>query len=142
MERQVEQVLDDVVDVKLAEDGSISQIITQEQGAISGDLFVDCTGFRGLLINKALGETFMPFSESLLCDSAIAVQIPKDIAKEGIKPYTSATALSSGWVWNIPLYGRDGTGYVYSSAFISQDEAEKEFREHLRNLADNCKPLH
>ncbi|MGA9771468.1 MAG: tryptophan halogenase family protein [Blastocatellia bacterium] len=142
VERNVEQILDDVVDVRLADDGSISQIITKEQGAISGDLFVDCTGFRGLLINKALSETFIPFSESLLCDSAIAIQIPKDIAKEDIQPYTTATALNSGWVWNIPLYGRDGTGYVYSSAFISKDEAEKEFRKHLGPASDNCKPLH
>ena len=138
----VEQILDDVVEVRLAEDGSISQIVTKEQGGITGDLFVDCTGFRGLLINKALGETFIPFSESLLCDSAIAVQIPKNIAKDGINPYTTATALSSGWVWNIPLYGRDGTGYVYSSAFISKEEAEQEFRQHLGPASDNCKPLH
>ena len=142
VERHVEQIIDDVVDVRLAEDGSVSQVITKGHGAISGDLFVDCTGFRGLLINKALGETFIPFSESLLCDSAVAMQIPKDIAKEDIKPYTTATALSSGWVWNIPLYGRDGTGYVYSSAFISRDEAEKEFRNHLGPASDNCKPLH
>lgn len=142
IERQVEQILDDVVDVKLADDGSISHITTKEHGSISGDLFVDCTGFRGLLINKTLGEPFIPFSESLLCDSAVAVQIPKNIAKDGIQPYTSATALSSGWVWNIPLYGRDGTGYVYSSAFISKDEAEKEFRQHLGPASDNCKPLH
>mgnify|MGYP006369361055 FL=1 len=54
------------------------------------------------------------------------MQVPTDIKKDGINPYTSATALSSGWVWNIPLYGRIGTGYVYSSAFISEEEAEKE----------------
>jgi tryptophan halogenase len=142
MPRGVKQVIDDVVDVKLSEDGSISHISTKEHGDIKGDLFIDCTGFRGLLINKALDEPFIPFGESLLCDSAIAVQIPKDIAKDGINPYTTATALSAGWVWNIPLYGRDGTGYVYSSAFISKDEAEKEFKEHLGPAAADWKPLH
>jgi len=141
-QRGVKRTLDDVVDVKLAKDGSIAHIVTKDNGNISGDLFIDCTGFKGLLINKALNEPFVSFSESLLCDSAIAMQIQRDIAKEGINPYTTATALSSGWVWNIPLFGRDGTGYVYSSAFISQDEAEKEFRAHLGSASDNCKALH
>src|SRR6185369_11362580 len=59
-----------------------------------------------------------------------------------IDPYTSATALSAGWVWNIPLYGRVGTGYVYSSAFISPDEAEKEFRAHLGPAAEGLKANH
>lgn len=140
--RGVKRILDDVMDVKLAEDGSIAHIVTTKSGNISADLFIDCTGFKGLLINKALKEPFIPFSESLLCDSAIAMQIPKDIAKDGINPYTTATALSSGWVWNIPLYGRDGTGYVYSSAFLSQQEAEKEFRAHLGSASDNIAPLY
>jgi tryptophan 6-halogenase len=138
----VKHVLDEVVDVKLAEDGSIAHITTKEHGQIRGDLYIDCTGFRGLLINQALGEPFISFSESLLCDSAIAMQIPRDIARDGINPYTTATALNSGWVWNIPLYGRDGTGYVYSSAFISREDAEKEFRAHLGSASDNCKPNH
>ena len=138
----VKQIVDDISEVKLAEDGSISHLATKEHGDIKGDLFIDCTGFRSLLLNKALGEPFIPFSESLLCDSAIALQVPKDIAKDGINPYTTATALSAGWVWNIPLYGRDGTGYVYSSHFITQEDAEKEFREHLGSASDNCSALH
>jgi tryptophan halogenase len=112
-QRGVKRILDDVLDVKLAESGDIAHIVTKDNGKLSADLYVDCTGFRGLLINKALNEPFIPFSESLLCDSAIAMQIPRDNAREGINPYTTATALSSGWVWNIPLYGRDGTGYVF-----------------------------
>jgi tryptophan halogenase len=142
MERGVKRIVDDISDVKLAEDGSIAYITTKEHGDIKGDLFIDCTGFRSLLLNKALGEPFIPFSESLLCDSAIALQIPRNISKDGINPYTTATALSAGWVWNIPLYGRDGTGYVYSSQFISPANAEKEFREHLGSAADNSNALH
>lgn len=142
MQRGVKQIVDDVVDVELKEDGSIDRIHTKKDFRIGGDLFVDCTGFRGLLINKALGEPFISFSESLLCDSAIAMQVPTDIKKAGINPYTTATALSSGWAWNIPLYGRVGTGYVYSSAFISKEEAEQEFRQHLGEAANNCKALH
>jgi tryptophan halogenase len=89
-------------------------------------------------MNKVLNEPFIPFAESLLCDTALAMQVPRDIEKEGMNPYTSATALSSGWVWNIPLYGRDGTGYVFSSKFISNEEAEREFRRHVGPAADGC----
>jgi tryptophan halogenase len=142
MVRGVRQVLDDVTSVNLKEDGSIASITTKEHGAIEGDLFVDCTGFRGLLINQALKEPFISFNESLLCDRAVALQVPVDSAKEGIAPYTSATAMSSGWIWNIPLYGRVGTGYVYCSAFLSPEEAEAEFRAHLGPKAESCNASH
>lgn len=131
VDRGVRQVVDDVVDVSLAPTGDIQYLQTNRHGQLTGDLFIDCSGFRGLLINQALGEPFMPFAESLLCNSAIAMQIPTDVAREGINPFTTATALSSGWVWDTPLYGRKGTGYVYSNAFLSPEEAEAEFRQHL-----------
>ena len=140
--RGVRQVIDEVNEVKLREDGSIDHVVTQSHGAIAGDLFVDCTGFRGLLINQALGEPFISFADSLLCDSAIALQVPSDIETAGINPYTTATALSNGWVWDIPLYGRTGTGYVYSSAFLSKDEAELEFRRHVGPAADGLRAAH
>lgn len=140
--RGVRQVVDEVNEVRLKEDGSIDCVVTQRHGAIRGDLFVDCTGFRGLLINQALGEPFISFSDSLLCDSAIAMQVPRDIEKEGINPYTTATALSAGWVWDIPLYGRTGTGYVYSSAFLDKVEAELEFRRHLGSAAEGLRANH
>jgi flavin-dependent dehydrogenase len=135
-------IQDDVVDIQQTEDGSISHIVTKENGEVTGDLFIDCTGFKGMLINKVLKEPFISFTESLLCDSAIALQIPRDIEKDGMNPFTSSTALTSGWVWNIPLYGRDGTGYVYSSAFTTPEEAEKEFRKHLGSAADNSNANH
>jgi tryptophan halogenase len=136
--RGVRQVIDEVNEVKLREDGGIDHVVTQSHGPIHGDLFVDCTGFRGLLINQALNEPFISFSDSLLCDSAIALQVDA----EGIEPYTTATALSSGWVWNIPLYGRTGTGYVYSSAFTSKEDAEREFRRHVGPAADDLRANH
>jgi tryptophan 6-halogenase len=141
-QRGVKHVVDHVENVQLAEDGSIDSIITREHGNVSGDLFIDCTGFQGLLINQALGEPFNYFFDSLLCDRAIATQIPTDIKNDGINPFTAATALSSGWVWNIPLYGRDGTGYVYCSSFLTEEEAEKEFRQHLGPAGENCKTKH
>ncbi|HEX3128999.1 MAG TPA: tryptophan halogenase family protein [Thermoanaerobaculia bacterium] len=141
-QRGVRKVEDEVIQVELSEDGNISQIITKEHGPIAADLFVDCSGFRGLLINQALKEPFISFSDCLLNDSAVALQVPVDIKSRGMEPFTSATALSAGWVWNIPLYGRIGTGYVYSSKFISKDEAEAEFRQYLGPMADNCRANH
>lgn len=140
--RGVEQLVDDVVEVKLTESGSIASLLTRASGEVSGDLFIDCTGFRGLLINKALNEPFIPFAESLFCDSAIALQIPTDVHSQELKPYTTATALSAGWVWNIPLYGRVGTGYVYASAFQSKDDAEQEFRRYLGPTSERCSANH
>lgn len=141
-QRGVGLIHDEVKEVVLKEDGSISHLETLNHGQVAADLFVDCTGFRGLLINQALKEPFIPFSESLLCDSAVALQVPVDVSKNGIRPYTTATAMSAGWVWDIPLYGRVGTGYVYSSAFLSKEEAEAEFRRHLGPAADGCTANH
>ncbi len=140
--RGVRHLTDHVVDTHLDEQGYIRAIQTARHGEIEADLFVDCTGFRGLLINKALGEPFLPFSACLLCDSAVAMQVPGDGETEGINPFTTATALSAGWVWNIPLFHRVGTGYVYSSAFLSPDEAEEEFRAHLGWRAAGVTPSH
>jgi len=140
--RGVEQIHDEVLDVARKADGSIDYLQTRDHGAVSGDLYVDCSGFRGLLINKALEEPFTSFNDTLLCDSAVALQVPVDNKAIGIDPCTTATAMSSGWIWNIPLYGRVGTGYVYSSSFISKDEAEAELRRHLGPAADGCPANH
>ena len=142
MKLGVKRIADDVVDVPLTESGFIRELQTKENGAIQGDLFVDCTGFRGLLINKTLGEPFISYTDSLPCDCAIALQVPSNPAVEGVNPYTTATALSSGWVWDIPLFHRTGTGYVYSSAHISPEDAEKEFRQYLGKRGEGIKAAH
>jgi tryptophan halogenase len=138
----VRRIADDVIDVHLLENGHIGSIETKRNGTLAADLYVDCTGFRGLLINKVLGEPFISFSDSLLCDNAIAMQIPNDGRREGIRPYTTATALSSGWVWDIPLFQRIGTGYVYCSEFINPEQAEQEFRRHIGRKAEGCTASH
>ncbi|MBD2774167.1 tryptophan halogenase family protein [Iningainema tapete] len=133
----VRHIVDNVLDVSLDEKGFINHLITEKHGNLAGELFIDCSGFRGLLINQALGEPFVSFADCLWCDRAIAIPVsydPQDPYNEnhgGINPYTTATALSSGWTWNIPLVSRSGTGYVYSSAFTSQADAEMEFLKHL-----------
>lgn len=140
--RGVANISDDVTEVHRAENGDIAALQTKAHGRVEGDLFIDCTGFRGLLINQVLNEPFISFSESLLCDRAVALRVPSAPETEGIAPYTCATALSAGWCWNIPLFHRIGTGYVYSSAFLTPEEAEKEFRAHLGARAEGCTASH
>jgi len=136
LERGVLRVEDTVENVNVDADELIRSLDTKDHGEIEADLFIDCTGFRGLLINQTLGEPFVPFGDSLLCDRVFAIQIPHDEGIEGINPFTTSQALSSGWGWNIQLSDRAGNGYVYSSAFISDDEAEREFREFLGPRSD------
>jgi tryptophan 6-halogenase len=140
--RGVVRISDSVAQVRMDESGSIASLQTEKHGILFGDLFIDCTGFRSLLLNGALHEPFVSFSDSLLCDSAIAMQIPADGKTEGIEPYTTATALSCGWVWNIPLFCRTGTGYVYASGFLNPEEAEREFRAHLGPRAAQRDAMH
>jgi len=140
--RGVRHVVDTVEHVVQAPDGKIDHVVTGRNGNVHGDLFIDCSGFRGLLINQTLGEPFIPFSDVLLCDRAIAMPIPTDDRRLGIEPYTTSTALSAGWAWRTPLYGRSGNGYVYSSAFISKDDAEREFRRYLGPAAAAVQARH
>lgn len=140
--RGVTRTVDNVERVELSDTGEVAAIHTKKNGRIAGDLFIDCTGFRSLLLGKALNEPFVPFSSNLLCDRAVALQIPSNAERDGIDPFTQATALTSGWVWRIPLYHRTGTGYVYSSAFTTPEAAEMELRHHLGPVSDNCTANH
>lgn len=143
LERGVNHMVGNITDVKLDERGYIKSLHTAEGQEITADLFVDCSGFEGLLINKALGTKFVSERESLFCDSAVAMQVRHDPETEGLNPYTTATAISSGWVWDIPLYHRKGVGYVYSAEFQRPEDAERELREFYGERAKDvdCKHL-
>jgi len=127
----VKHIQDDVVDVMVTTDQSISAIITKTGLKIEADLYIDCTGFSSLLIGNKLGVGFKDYSQWLICDRAVTMQIPyQDYYPQEIRPYTTSTALSSGWVWDIGLVNRRGIGYVYSGEFISDANAEKELRQY------------
>jgi tryptophan halogenase len=128
--RGVTHILDDVDDATVDENGHISHLQLRQNGMRAVELVVDCTGFQSRLIGKRLGEPFLPFSDNLLCDRAIPIQVPHADG-EPLQVCTSATAMSAGWIWKVPLYNRIGTGYVYSSAFRSDDEALREICGHL-----------
>ncbi len=102
------------------ESGDVRAVRLASGETIAGDLFIDCSGFRGLLIEQALHTGYHDFSHWLPCDRALAVPC----AKVGPPtPYTRATARAAGWQWRIPLQHRTGNGYVYCSTHISDDEA-------------------
>ncbi|MDP3404169.1 MAG: tryptophan 7-halogenase [Brevundimonas sp.] len=100
--------------------GHIRAVELDRGDRIEGDLFIDCSGFRGLLIEGALKAGYEDWTQWLPCDRAVAV--PCDTVEPSV-PYTRATALEAGWSWRIPLQHRVGNGYVYSSAFLSDDQA-------------------
>jgi tryptophan 7-halogenase len=95
-------------------------VVVTDGRSVSGDLFVDCSGFRGLLIEQTLHSGYEDWSHWLPCDRAVAV--PCESVKP-LVPYTRCTAHTAGWQWRIPLQHRIGNGHVYCSRFISDDEA-------------------
>ncbi len=108
--------------------GHVAALKLADGSLLEGDLFIDCTGFRALLIGQALGVEFTDWSHWLFNDSALATQTT---AVRDAVPYTRAIAGSAGWQWRIPLQHRMGNGIVYSSRFISDDEARHEFMSSL-----------
>jgi len=136
----IHHIQDEMTEVLMDERGFIKGLRTKSDQVIEGDLFVDCSGFRGLLINQAMREPFLDMSDHLLNDRAVASAVPHDDATSGVEPYTSSIAMKSGWTWKIPMLGRFGSGYVYSSRFASQDEATEEFCQ-LWNLDPSETPL-
>ncbi|MER2493284.1 tryptophan halogenase family protein [Catenovulum sediminis] len=101
--------------------GHVQSLSLKGGGTIEGDLFIDCSGFRGLLINQKLGTGFDDWSHWLPCDRAIAVPSERH---EKTAPYTRSIAHEAGWQWRIPLQHRNGNGLVYSSRYYSDDEAQ------------------
>jgi tryptophan 6-halogenase len=122
----VRHIQDEMTTVDIDDRGYLTALHTKSGARLEADLFVDCSGFRGLLINKALEEPFVDMSDHLLNNSAVATQIPH-ADEDGVEPYTSSIAMNAGWTWKIPLLGRFGSGYVYSSTYIDKDEAAREF---------------
>lgn len=112
----LETTLDDASDIASLRLEAATGVSTLE-----GDLFIDCTGFQGLLIEQALGAGYQDWTEFLTCDRAVAIQ-SESVGQ--ITPYTRAIAEPAGWRWRIPLQTRVGNGYVYCSQFLDQDDAQ------------------
>lgn len=136
----VRHVLADVESVLNNDDGDIKSLCTvqicQENGVekeyeISGDLFIDCTGFNALLIGQHYKVPFKDCASILQIDRALASQLAYPDSDSPIACHTVSTGQSAGWIWDIGLRHRRGVGYVYSSNYISDDEAECELRDYI-----------
>ena len=103
------------------ESGDVTQLVLESGERVAGDLFIDCSGFRALLIGGAMDAAWEDWSHWLPCDRAAA--LPATAPAGPIEPYTRATAMGAGWRWRIPLQHRVGNGYVFSSSFLSEDAA-------------------
>jgi tryptophan halogenase len=123
-------VIDDVVlDATLDDLGNIKNIILESDQIIESDLYIDCTGFAKILMNK-LGVGWTSYKQYLPVDTAMPFIIEYE-PDETPNPYTKATALSAGWMWEIPLSTRKGCGYVFDSKYISKEDAQTEIENYL-----------
>lgn len=103
----------------------IASVTSSSGETLAFDYFVDCTGFRSLLLEKTLGSQFISYAPSLFTDSAIAAEAPNGGV---VRPYTVATTMQAGWCWTIPQRDDDHLGYVFASAHLSDEDAERELR--------------
>ena len=138
-ERGVRHVSAKVVDVERTEHGDIARLRTDAEQSVEGDFFVDCSGFRGALIQQTLATPFRPFADNLFNDAAVVMPTESPVS---LGSQTVSTAMKHGWAWEIPLTHRVGNGYVYSSAFCSTDEAETELRASLDLLDSQTEARH
>ncbi|MEP6484958.1 MAG: tryptophan halogenase family protein [Rudaea sp.] len=136
----VHHVIDTVEDVELDESGAIARVLTRQAGALSADLYVDCTGFRAALIGKALASPFKSAKDILFVDRALAMQVPYSRPDSTIASATISTAHEAGWTWDIGLQQRRGIGYVYSTRHTSDARAEQVLREYIGPAADALEP--
>jgi len=115
-----------IADVVASPDGErIDRLRTGDGRELQFDLYVDASGFRSLLLEKALGVPFTSYASSLLCDTAVVAAVPQT---SGISPYTLAQTMDAGWCWKIAVEGEDHRGYVFSSAFLTEEQARAEMR--------------
>jgi tryptophan halogenase len=119
--RGVERIEGRIGSVEQDDTGDVAAVMLDGGRRVAGDLFVDCSGFRSLLLGEAMGVPYRDWSHWLPCDRAIAVPCER---RDPLAPLTRATARPAGWQWRIPLQHRTGNGHVYSSSFMGDDEAE------------------
>ena len=131
----VRHVLEHVLEINSHDNGDIAALQTKQHGAIEGDLFVDCSGSQSMLLGQHFAIGLLSQKHILFNDTALAVQIPYAEENSPIASQTISTAQDSGWIWDIGLPTRRGTGYVYSSAHTTDEQAEIALRNYLQKNA-------
>jgi len=130
----VNHILNEVFYCEKDDDGNIKSLICKDDLKLEADLWIDCTGFRSQLLEQWMGSKFIPYSDILANDMAWATPIEYNDREKEMVNYTDCHALKNGWVWNTPLWSRIGKGYVFSSKFISKEDAKEEFLEHIAKV--------
>ena len=120
-----------VTDASVNENGLEHIVLSDTEEFLTADLFIDCTGFRSLLLEWAMGETFIPYDHIIPNNKAWVTHIPFTDKEKELVLYTLCTAIDNGWTWEIPLWSSIGTGYVYSDRFITEENALLEFQQQL-----------
>lgn len=131
----VKHIRANVSEINAAENGDIRSVTTDAEGEIAGDLFIDCTGTKSLLLGEHYQVRFRTQRKYLFNDAALAAQVPYADDEQNIQSCTRSTAQSAGWIWDIGLPTRRGIGHVYSSAHISDDEAADQLLAYIKEVA-------
>lgn len=126
----VRHIMTNVLEARLGNGGEISALLTDSEGVLEYDFYIDCTGFSSFLLAKALGVGFVDKGGELIIDTALVAQVPTEV-DQPLPPYTVATAHQQGWIWDIALPERRGTGFVYSSSHLDGARAEDKFARYL-----------
>jgi tryptophan halogenase len=129
-----------VTNVVTDSDGYIQHLEVKDQEIFEADLFIDCTGFAAHLIEKKLGSPFLDQSSVLFCNRAVTIQIPYEQANSPIRPFTTSTAQANGWIWDIGLDQRRGIGYVYSSQYTDDSDAQDALMDYVGPAGQNLSP--
>ncbi|MCG2586292.1 tryptophan halogenase family protein [Massilia sp. TS11] len=133
----VTHLQDHVEGAQLDAAGQIACVHTRQHGALEADLYIDCSGFRALLIGAALQAPFHSVADTLFCDSALAVQVPYPQPDAPIASATISSARTAGWIWDIGLQERRGIGYVYSSRHTDDEAAARVLRSYAGSAAED-----
>lgn len=128
----VNHYIDNIVDFEKDKNGNLCCLHTKKGNKLTADLFIDCTGFKSLLLEEYMGSKFIPFNDFLFNDTTLATRIPYIDKEKQMKPWTDCIALKNGWVFESPVWDRIGTGYTFSQKYTTIEKAEEEFREHLK----------
>lgn len=128
--RGVNLISDTIIDVVVGEQG-VDHLVLESNSNETADLYIDCSGFRSILLEQAMQVPFESYSHILPNNKAWACQLPYIDKESEIEGFTHCTAIENGWCWNTPLWSRLGTGYVFSDEFVSEEQALDEFKNYL-----------
>jgi tryptophan halogenase len=127
-----------VIDVCRNQDGNVESVRLADGGQVAGDLFVDCSGFRSLLLGQTLAEKYVDYGDTLFCDAAIVGSWNRD---DDVRPYTTVETMDHGWCWRIDFADVVTRGYVFSTAFCEPDQAMREMKQKNPELGDDLRVI-